>query len=76
MTYVFRCRSCGHEFEMSATVAEYESRKVPACPQCGREEARRVYTPILVMSAAGTQGEAGGGAGEGCGCGGSCSCGH
>src|SRR2546429_7556543 len=71
MTYVFRCRSCGHEFEMTATVAEYESRKIPACPQCGREEARRVYTPILVMSAAGTQGEAGrrgrggGGAGGG-----------
>lgn len=76
MTYVFRCRSCGHEFEMTATVAEYESRKVPACPQCGREEARRVYTPILVMSAAGTKGAAGGGAGGGCGCGGSCSCGH
>src|SRR2546429_9888924 len=65
MTYVFRCRSCGHEFEMTATVAEYESRKIPACPQCGREEARRVYTPILVMSAAGTQGEAGGGGGGG-----------
>jgi len=76
MTYVFRCRSCDHEFEMTATVAEYESRKVPACPQCGREEARRVYTPILVMSAAGTKGEASGAAGGGCGCGGSCSCGH
>ena len=76
MTYVFRCRSCDHEFEMTATVAEYESRKVPACPQCGREEARRVYTPILVMSAGGTKGEAGGGAGGGCGCGGSCACGH
>jgi len=73
MTYVFRCRSCGHEFELTATVAEYESRKVPACPQCGRAEARRVYTPILVMSASGTKGVASGG---GCGCGGSCSCGH
>ncbi|TMI88164.1 MAG: zinc ribbon domain-containing protein [Bacillati bacterium ANGP1] len=76
MTYVFRCRSCSHEFEMTATVAEYESRKVPACPRCGREEARRVYTPILVMTGAGTKGEASGGAAGGCGCGGSCSCGH
>ena len=73
MTYVFRCRTCGNEFELTATVAEYESRKTPACPRCG-EQARRVYTPILVMSAAGKAG--GQASGGGCGCGGSCSCGH
>ena len=75
MTYVFRCQSCRHEFEMTATVAEYESRKAPACPRCSHREARRVYTPILVMSAAG-KGEGGAGPAGGCGCGGSCTCGH
>ena len=74
MTYVFQCRSCGHEFEMTATVAEYESRGSPACPQCGRQ-ARRIYTPVVVMSAAGKAG--GGSTGGGCGCGGgTCGCRH
>lgn len=75
MTYVFQCRSCKHEFEITATVAEYESRRDPACPQCGRKEARRVFTPILVMSAT-KAGGSGGGAAGGCGCGSSCGCGH
>jgi len=75
MTYVFQCKSCGREFEMTATVAEYESRGVPACPSCGAAKTKRVFTPVLVM--------VGGGRGEtpappsgGCGCGGACSCGH
>lgn len=75
MTYVFQCRSCGHKFELIATVAEYESRKAPSCPQCGHREARRVYTPILVMSAAGKVGGPSEPAG-GCACGGSCGCRH
>jgi len=74
MTYVFRCRSCGHDFEMTATVAEYESRKSPACPRCGKPEARRVYTPILVMTSSG-RGEGHVPSGGGCACGGgSCGC--
>jgi putative FmdB family regulatory protein len=80
VTYVFQCRSCKHEFEITATVAEYESRKAPACPRCGREESRRVFTPVLVMTAAGASGAAGpgpAGSGGGCGCGsGGCGCGH
>ncbi len=73
MTYVFRCRSCGHEFEIRATVSEYESRGAPACPRCGRAESRRVFTPVLVMSAAGSGGPSP--ASGGC-CGGSCGCQH
>jgi putative FmdB family regulatory protein len=78
MTYVFQCRSCKHEFEITATVAEYESRHAPHCPRCGRKETRRVFTPVLVMSAVGKTGGPGGGeAAEGCGCGGgSCGCRH
>lgn len=73
MTYVFRCRSCGHEFELTATVAEYQSRKAPSCPQCGQTEARRVFTPILMMTTAG-RGEGPAPSG-GCGCGGgTCGC--
>ncbi|HKV43360.1 MAG TPA: FmdB family zinc ribbon protein [bacterium] len=75
MTYVFQCRSCGHEFEMTATVAEYESRKGRECPECGHGDTRRVYTPILVMTAARGGGDGPSPAG-GCGCGGACSCGH
>ena len=75
MTYVFQCRSCKQEFEITATVAEYESRRDPACPRCGRKETRRVFTPILVMSATKAGGSESGAAG-GCGCGSSCGCGH
>jgi putative FmdB family regulatory protein len=73
MTYVFKCGSCHHEFEVTATVAEYQSRGAPACPRCGRSGARRVFTPVLVMSAAGRDSAPSSG---GCGCGGACSCGH
>ena len=76
MTYVFQCRSCKHQFEITATVAEYESRQAPRCPRCGRQEARRVFTPVFVMSAAGKAGPGGGAGGGGCGCGSSCGCQH
>jgi putative FmdB family regulatory protein len=76
MTYVFRCKSCGQEFEMTATVAEYESRGAPACPSCGTARARRVYTPIAVMVGAGGGDVPAPSSGGGCGCGGACSCGH
>jgi putative FmdB family regulatory protein len=76
MTYVFQCRSCKHEFEITATVAEYESRQAPECPRCGRKEARRVFTPVFVMGASGKTGPVGGGSGGGCGCGSSCGCHH
>jgi putative FmdB family regulatory protein len=74
MTYVFRCGTCRHEFEMIATVSEYEARGAPACPECGRAGARRVFTPVMVMSASGRSGGAPAASG-GC-CGGACGCGH
>jgi putative FmdB family regulatory protein len=74
MTYVFQCRSCKHEFEITATVAEYEARRAPACPRCGQEQTRRVFTPVLVMSAAGKTG--GGEPAGGCCGGGTCGCRH
>lgn len=77
MTYVFVCRSCQHEFEITATVAEYQSRPVPSCPDCGHKETRRVFTPLLVMSTAGkTAGSRGSEAAGGCGCGSACGCRH
>ena len=72
MTYVFRCSACKHEFEITATVSEYEARGAPACPRCGRA-ARRVFTPVLVMSAGGTREPSP--ASGGC-CGGTCGCRH
>lgn len=78
MTYVFRCGSCRHEFEIIATVAEYGSRGLPACPNCGTAAAKRVYTPVMVMTGAGTAapdvGE--GPASGGCCGGGMCGCQH
>jgi putative FmdB family regulatory protein len=78
MTYVFRCASCRHEFEIVATVAEYESRGLPACPECGTAAARRVFTPVMVMTGGRSEAsgaEAGPAPGGGC-CGGACGCGH
>ncbi|HYM69321.1 MAG TPA: FmdB family zinc ribbon protein [bacterium] len=77
MTYVFQCKSCGQEFEITATVAEYESRGVPACPSCGAAKTKRVFTPVLVMVGAGAgRRETPAPSSGGCGCGGACSCGH
>ncbi len=80
MTYAFRCRVCQHEFEVTATVAEYEARGAPACPRCGRAGARRVFTPIMVMSGTAASGRSSGAPPDpsssgGC-CGGSCGCRH
>lgn len=74
MTYVFQCRSCKHEFEITATVAEYEARQAPSCPQCGEDRTRRVFTPVLVMTAAGKAGASD--PGGGCCGGGTCGCRH
>ena len=76
MTYVFQCRSCHHEFEITATVAEYQSRNAPDCPRCGGGQTRRVFTPVVVMTGA-AKGGSGGGMAGGCGCGsGGCGCHH
>jgi len=77
MTYVFRCASCRHEFEIIATVAEYEGRGLPACPKCGKAAAKRVFTPVMVMTGAraGSPDAGEGPASGGC-CGGGCGCGH
>ncbi len=72
MTYGFRCGSCGREFEITATVSEYETLPPPRCPGCGAP-ARRVFTPVLVMSAARGSGDAP--PSGGC-CGGACGCRH
>ncbi len=74
MTYGFQCRSCRHEFEITASVAEYEARPAPACPRCGHRRTRRVFTPVLIMSAAGKAGPSD--APGGCCGGGACGCRH
>jgi putative FmdB family regulatory protein len=78
MTYVFRCASCRHEFEIVATVAEYERRGLPACPKCGKASAKRVFTPVMVMTGAKAGAAPGTGEGMGGGCcgGGACGCGQ
>ena len=78
MTYVFRCASCRHEFEIIATVAQYESRGLPACPKCGKAAAKRVFTPVMVMTGAraGSADPGDSPAGGGCCGGGACGCGH
>ncbi|HET7265898.1 MAG TPA: FmdB family zinc ribbon protein [bacterium] len=77
MTYVFRCASCRHEFEIIATVAEYENQGLPACPKCGKAAAKRVFTPVMVMTGArgSDAGDLPSGGGGCCG-GGACGCGH
>ncbi len=75
MTYVFRCASCRHEFDVIATVAEYESRGLPACPKCGKAAAKRVFTPVMVMTGARAGSSGMGGPSSGGCCGGACGCG-
>jgi hypothetical protein len=51
---------------------------LPACPKCGKAAARRVFTPVMVMTGARTGASDAGDLPSGGGCcgGGACGCGH
>jgi len=57
MTYEYKCRACGHEWELEQKITE---NAVTQCPECKEEEAQR-----LVSGGQGFQLKGGGWASEG-----------
>ena len=40
-TYEFRCAHCGHDFEVTAHIADRDDKAV--CPKCGSREVKTVF---------------------------------
>ena len=57
MTYEYKCRACGHEWELEQKITE---EAVTQCPKCKEEKAQR-----LVSGGQGFQLKGGGWASEG-----------
>ena len=45
-TYEFRCAKCGHEFEVTAHIAERDEKAV--CPRCGSRDVKTVFGSFAV----------------------------
>ena len=64
--YDFKCKACGHRFELFTSIS---ARGQAVCPKCGGE-VERVYEGRWSMGIKPTGGD---GASGGCSCGGNCS---
>ncbi|MDQ3742046.1 MAG: zinc ribbon domain-containing protein [Actinomycetota bacterium] len=51
--YDFACDACDEQFEARASPGE-----APACPACGGQETRRLFTPIAAPAKLGLRGRA------------------
>lgn len=49
MIYEYRCRACGAQFEVEATIAEKEAGLHPLCPQCGSALTIRRFSGIGIL---------------------------
>ncbi|MEW6049206.1 MAG: hypothetical protein AB1609_22505, partial [Bacillota bacterium] len=65
-------------FEVRATLQEKERGLAPRCPECGGQDVRRVYSPVMVLGTGnGKHASAVEGSkahSSGCSCGGTCGC--
>jgi putative FmdB family regulatory protein len=44
-TYEYRCRNCGHTFDI---VQKMSDDPLTHCPECGQEELRKVFAPPAI----------------------------
>jgi putative FmdB family regulatory protein len=71
-TYDYRCEKCLSQFEVRASIAEYERGLTVKCPDCGSRRVRRTMNTVNILScapknnSAAGQGCCGSGAGSGC----------
>lgn len=50
-TYEYRCKACGHEFEVTETITRHEEKKrPPKCPECKSSRTRRVYSSFFAKT--------------------------
>jgi putative FmdB family regulatory protein len=45
-TYEFKCVNCGHDFEVTAHIADRDKKAV--CPQCGSRDVTTVFGAFAV----------------------------
>ena len=43
--YDLKCKECGKEFNVMATMTEKEEKKIP-CPDCGSRDLDRIYAKM------------------------------
>jgi len=48
-TYEFKCSHCGHDFEVTSSIAERDEKAM--CPKCGSREVRTVFGSFAVGGA-------------------------
>jgi len=72
-TYEYECAACNHRFELRRGMRDVDDT---ACPSCGADTARRVFSVFATSSGGPSPAAPVGGAGGGCACGGACACGH
>lgn len=67
--YEYRCKCCGREFEIRASIPEYSKGLEPVCPECGARECERLISlaAILGDSTGRYENPRGGGSGPCCG---------
>lgn len=48
--YEYKCTKCGATFTVMRTVAQQERPPRTKCPECGAQQAVRVYSPVFVQT--------------------------
>jgi putative FmdB family regulatory protein len=49
-TYDYKCRKCGHTFEVITSLSEHEREPRPACPKCQSKETEQLVEPVNVIT--------------------------
>lgn len=47
--YEYRCRRCGREFEIRASISEHSKGLKPVCPSCGSEDSERLISVAAIL---------------------------
>lgn len=51
--YEYRCRQCGQEFEIRASISEYAKGLDAVCPHCGAKDIERVIPVAAILDGGG-----------------------
>ena len=48
--YEFKCKKCGHHFELTEKISQHDKHK-EKCPECGSRSIQNVISPVNVKTA-------------------------
>ena len=50
-TYEYRCKACGHTFEVTESISRHtEKKRAPECPECESTRTRQVYSSFFAKT--------------------------